>query len=261
MEELSSLIANFNKEIVFYYKLVDNNVVEKRHLTELLSKFTGFITQVEIAVGDSNELLSLLIKKGKSLTQIGTEWTDVPRPNETSFSVKSRDTLKKKLGNLDQWIQNFEEVYKEEMLFPRIDEERLEKTLPLITELDNVENHLRQSYQKILEGKYTRNAIDDARLAFENSLRQIVSNKSLEKNTAKPNHQFSNLEKFLSEHNVSPSLMKIIQEFAKNIATFNDKGIKHQGKDVEKVDFNSAEARFLLFSTLEIIVFIKSLKT
>ncbi len=257
--DISKEINIFDSKLLRYQKLINNNVVKEEHLKRLKDETQEFVSNLEVLIGDDNEILNLILEKGHGIPGMPTVWHHVPRPGDVVSDHIDPEYLKQSFYQVSRWLESFKKAVQEESE-QTIDKERLSTSLPLLKDVKNVEELIISAYDKLSEGKYLRNVIDDSRLAFENALRETIYDSSLEKNVAKQDGAKSRLENYLASHQVSERLIAMIQEFATNFVFYNNKGVKHQGSDAEKTEFSLNEARLVLFFTVETIIFIKSLK-
>ncbi len=258
--EFKKKLNTFSSHLLSYHTLIKNRIVKEEHLERIIAETGQFIGELNDLSKDwNNEVITLVVEKGSSLLQKPQIWHKVPRPGEILVNSSNySQSLEVMLKHIEPWLSDLQSVI-DDVGSTAMDKERLDSTIPLITDIKNVEQHVRSAFQKVTEGTYPRNVIDDSRLAFENALRALVFEASLENNTKRDKEGNSRLETYLKEKNVSSRLNAMIYDFSINLIAYNNKGVKHQGNDAEKTDFEMNEARLTLFFTLEIIIFLKSL--
>lgn len=107
--------------------------------------------------------------------------------------------------------------------------EQINEVKGLLADYPIAETSYNSGIQKLEDGVYERNAIDDLRLSLELLLKEILGNeKSLE-------NQQPEFKGFLKEKGIVPEIANLLWANIDNIAKYNNKYVKHND-NVGKVD-------------------------
>lgn len=187
----------------------------------------------DIPYADKN-FLDLVDKHGKKVSNKRTAFFENLKaftPNEQFEIINDLCDNNTNIPGIMDLKQLLITQYKDLRLTSPIDgsEEIIEEVKGLLSNYKKAEASYNSSIEKLKNGIYQRNAVDDLRLTLELLVKEILSNeKSLE-------NQQAELKKFLASKNVLPEIANLIWGNIDNITKYHNRYVKHDD-NVGKVD-------------------------